>query len=226
MQAMKTDERIDSLRIRLRRQLFRWGIVPVLAVGFLSLGTSAVQASNIDPTTRQAELRLQGAMALAAAAFLAGFWIEGYRTATERVMRRIASRLGVPLRELTRDRLCAASEAVEHLIIDAHRQAVVLGWGAVVAVAVAAFAGMPPSHCAIVLVIALLDQLYMFSRQHHAVEVMAGVVTGELAEDAQELAKRDEFKPTLLQRFAMWFGWRPPLEPQTNPRKRRHKTRR
>ena len=214
--------RVERLRHRLRRQWWRWGLTPILAVGLLSLAASAVQASDIDPTTRRAELRLQAAMALAAAAFLAGFWLEGYRTATDKLLRRVASELGVSLGDLTREHLAASADIVEKILLDSHWHAILVGWVAATAVVVAAVAGMPLSHIAVVVVIAVLYELYLLSRQHHALEILTATLTGELVEEAQELARHDSFTPTWPQRVAMWFGWRPSLSPQISPRKRRH----
>ncbi len=226
MRAQYTDERLEALRTRLRRQWLRWGLLPVMAVGFLALAASAVYASDLDPKSRQAELRLQAAMALAAGAFLAGFWLEGYKTATDKVLRRVASRLKVGLGELTRGALSESPEIVEQVILEAHWQAIILGWGAATAVAIAALAGMSVAHCAIVILIALLYELYVLSRHHHALEVMEGSLTGELAEDAQEMVRQAEFKPTWPQRVAMVFGWRPSSGNDPKHRRRGHRSRR
>lgn len=226
MRARYTDDRIEALRTRLRRQWLRWGLLPVMAVGFLALAASAVHASDLDPKSRQAELRLQAAMALAAGAFLAGFWLEGYKTATDRVLRRVASRLSLGLGDLTRKALSEAPEIVEQVILEAHWQAIILGWGAATAVVIAALVGMSVAHCAIVIVIALLYELYVLSRHHHALEVMAASLTGDLAEDAREMARRDAFRPTWPQRVAMAFGWRPSTTNASRQRARRHESRR
>ncbi len=203
------DEYISDIRLRLRRQWLRVGLVPVLAVVLLALGTSAVHASNLEPHMRAAELRLQIAMAVAAAAFLVGFWLEGYRTDTGRVLRSVAKKRAVRLGELSSDDVMAARADVEKWVLEAHLEALGLGWAVASATLVAAFFGMPVKHCAIVATMAVLYELYVLSRHRHALELLWGIATGELAAEAHLLAAYDDFRPTPAQRIAMLFGWRP-----------------
>lgn len=217
----KANLHVQRTRLRLRRQWLRLGLLPVLGVVMLAIAASTVHAADADMSSRRVELRLQAAMALAAAAFLAGFWLEGYRTDGARILRSVARDSGKQLGDLTRELVAAYAQQVEDLIVEAHWQALAFGWAAALVTAVAALVGMPVGHCVIVGCIAVLYQLYLLSRHWHAVELMAAVASGDLAAEAQILAAQSELKLTLPQRLAMLFGWRPRPRAQGNPGKRR-----
>ncbi|MCD6350909.1 MAG: hypothetical protein J7M26_02210, partial [Armatimonadetes bacterium] len=131
-------------------------------------------------------------------------------TATDRVLKRVAAEAGVSLGELTPAVLADSADQIERLVLDAHWQAVLLGWGAATAMVVAAVVGMSSTNLLIVVTIVVLYELYLLSRHEHAVELLAGALTGELAEDAREMAAQAEISLTWPQRVASWFGWRPP----------------
>ena len=228
MRQRSVPEAVLDFRLRLRRKWLRWGLLPVLALALLGVGASAVFAAPDEPMGRAAELRLQFAMALAAAAFLAGFWTEGYLTSVDKILAKVARAKGKKFRELTREDIQSAAGMVEEILERAHWDAIILGWMVGAAVIVGALAGMPWKHCLVVVLVAVLYELYLFSRHWHASEVMASTLSGDLFYDARVLAAQQDFKPTPWQRVAMFFGWRPDFSAQVDmdDTGRRHKARR
>ncbi len=212
---MNRSHAIDEAAIfrqRLRRKWLRWGLLPVFVLALLGVGTSVVFAAPDSATGRAAELRLQFAMALAAAAFLAGFWTEGYLTSVDKILAKVAQVRRKALDELTREDLREAADAVQATLERAHWHAIVFGWMVGAAVVVGAAAGMPWKHCVVVTLVAVLYELYLLSRHWHAGEILAGTLSGDLVYDARVLAAQQRFQPTPLQRLAMILGWRPDYE--------------
>lgn len=207
--AEQLGERVSSLPRRLWSQWLRLGLVPALAAGLLALGAGAAHATPIQAGSRAQELQLQGAMAVVAALFLAGFWIEGWRTDTAHILLKLSRNVGKRLSELTARDLRESAVFVEKVALEAQRIALVLGWGAAVVPVGAALSGMPVAHVVIVTFLTLLYELYLLSRHRHAIEVVTLAASGDLAYEAAVLAKYLAFRPTVPQRVAMLFGWRP-----------------
>ena len=204
-------EQIEAFRRRLRRKWLRWGLLPVFVLALLGIAASAVFAAPDSASGRAAELRLQFAMALAAAAFLAGFWTEGYLTSADKILERLAREKGKDLAELTREDVLQSLPIVKNMLERAHWNAIVFGWMVGAAVIVGAVAGMPWQHCLVVVLIAVLYELYLFSRHWHAVEILASAASGDLAYDAFVAAALQRFQPNVWQWILMRFGWRPDL---------------
>ncbi|MCX7598496.1 MAG: hypothetical protein N2512_06455 [Armatimonadetes bacterium] len=218
-------ERFSSLPRRLWSQWLRLGLAPTMAAGLLALGAGAAHATPIQEGSRGQELQLQGAMAIVAALFLAGFWIEGWRTDTTRILLGLSRALRKQLSDLTPRDLCESAADVERVAVEAQRTALMLGWGAALVPVVAAVAGMPVAHIVVVAALALLYELYLLSRHRHAVEVVSLAASGDLAYEAAILAKYLAFRPTVAQRVAMLFGWRPHFQLDSNPAVKRKSTR-
>jgi hypothetical protein len=167
-------------------------------------------------------------MACAAAAFLAGFWWEGYRASVDKLLLHLTRRRGLSLERITSQEIQAAAEDLEELLTEAHGQALVVGWLVSLSGLVGALAGLPPVHAAVVVVMAGAYQLYLFSRHAHAADVVGAAASGELSHEAGLWARRRAFRPAWPQRVAMWLGWRPRLQAEGNPvpitsrKKRRH----
>lgn len=217
--AEQLGERVSSLPRRLWSQWLRLGLVPTLAASLLALGAGAAHATPIQAGSRAQELQLQGAMAIVAALFLAGFWIEGWRTDTTHILLKLSRTIGKRLSELTARDLCESAVFVERVAVEAQRTALMLGWAAAVVPVGAALAGMPVAHVVIVTVLALLYELYLLSRHRHTIEVVALAASGDLAYEAAVLAKYLAFRPTVPQRVAMLFGWRPHFQRDEAPAK-------
>ena len=216
---------LSSLPRRLWGQWLRLGLAPTVAAALLALGAGVAHATPIQEGARSQELQLQAAMAVVAGLFLAGFWVEGWRTDTARILLALSRSLGKNLSELTAEDFRANAAAVERIAVEAQRSALMLGWGAALVPVVAALGGMPLPHVLIVAALALLYELYLLSRHRHAVEVVCLATTGDLVYEASVLAKHLAFRPTLLQRVAMVFGWRPRFQPDDERAPRRKSTR-
>lgn len=217
-------DRLSTLPRRLWNQWLRLGLAPTMAAALLALAAGAAHATPIQEGARSQELQLQAAMAVVAALFLAGFWIEGWRTDTARILIGLSRALGKPLSELTPTDFSENVAAVERIAVEAQRTALMLGWGAALVPVVAAVGGMPTPHVLIVAVLALLYELYLLSRHRHAIEVVSLAANGDLVYEASVLAKQLAFRPTALQRVAMIFGWRPHFQPSDDHAPRRKST--
>ena len=182
-------EQSEELVRRLRRQWLRWGLLPTLSVCLLALAASAVQAAPADLSPRQMELRIQLVMAIAAAAFLTGFWLEGYCTAVDKLLRALARRRGLDLSKIEPAQLKLAAGDAADIIRSAHSSALIIGWALAVLPLVQAFFRCGIGHVAIVSLMALCYQGYLLSRHHHYMEAFEGIASGALASHARELVR-------------------------------------
>ncbi len=173
----------------MRRQWLRWGLLPTLTMCLLALAASAVQAAPADLSPRQVELRIQLVMAIAAAAFLTGFWLEGYCTAVDNLLRAIAKRRALDLAKLEPAQLKHAADEAANLIRSAHSSALIIGWALAFLPLVQAFFRCGTGHVAIVSLMALCYQGYLLSRHHHYLEAFHGIASGALAAHARELVR-------------------------------------
>jgi hypothetical protein len=202
----------SELNSALKRQWLVWGLLPVTVAGALATGIAAMGGALLIHGSRPQEVQLQALMALVAAAFLAGFWVEGYRTATDRIVIKLAVALDKTVGEMSAADFREHADVVREIVAEAHWSALLLGWAAAVVPVVAALAKLPVVHVGIGAVVAELYILYVLSRHHHAVEVVEAAESGDLVAEAEALARFRAFQPTALQRVWMLFGWRPTLE--------------
>lgn len=214
-------ERITTLSATLKRQWLLWGLLPVTAAAAASIVLSAVVGRPLsEHISRAQEVHLEAAMALVAAAFLAGFWVEGIRTATDRIILKLAETLGKPLDELKAVDFRESVAAVQTIALEAHWTALLLGWAGAAVPLVAAVTRMPADHVAVVAIMSELYILYVLSRHHHEIEVVDAADSGLLADEAAALARFRAFEPTPMQRIGLFLGWRPTLEPEPKPKKK------
>jgi hypothetical protein len=217
--------RTTELSAALKRQWLVWGLLPVSVAGAVAVALSIVQGSPLLHGNRPQEVQLQAAMALVAAAFLGGFWVEGFRTATDRIVIRLAQALNKSLGDLAPADFRESAGTVEAIVAEAHWSALLLGWAGAVVPLVAAIAKMPANNVAVVALMSELYILYVLSRHHHALEVVDAAEHGELAAEAEALAQFRAFQPTMLQRIGLLLGWRPTFQPLP-PKKEKKKTKR
>jgi hypothetical protein len=201
-----------ELNSALKKQWLMWGLLPVSVAGVIAYFWASMNGTPIVHGVRAQEVQLQAAMALVAAAFLAGFWVEGYRTATDRIVLKLAEALNKSVGELAAVDFRESVEAVQAIVAEAHWSALLLGWAGALVPLVAAAAKMPAENVAVVAFMSEIYILYVLSRHHHALEVVDAAEHGDLAVEAEALAQFRAFKPTPLQRVGLFLGWRPTFQ--------------
>ena len=180
---------IEALRRHLTYRWISWGIVPLLVcalvVGVLALwGVDGPVEGK-----QQTRLAFEIVLGVSAAVFLAGFYIDGHWTGSQRLARRIFREAGgdddrnpASWAQSTAHRTALQEQADIALnSIRASADAITLMGSAIGLVAiVTVIMGLPSVHALQILVLGLAYQFFVFSRHHYYIRIAEAALDGQL----------------------------------------------
>ncbi|MGI5819049.1 MAG: hypothetical protein ACOX9R_13250 [Armatimonadota bacterium] len=180
---------IDSLREHLMRRWVTWGIAPLLLCALITGLLALWGPDGPIEGKQQTRLAFEIVFAVAAAVFLAGFYIDGHWTQAERLAKKIYRAAGGNEERNPRSwaqsgahRSALRSEAAIALSsIRASADAITLmgitiGLVAIVSVVM----GLPGEHAAQLLLLGACYQLFIFSRHPYYIRLAEAALDGQL----------------------------------------------
>ena len=180
------DSRIEQAKRTMLRTWLMWGLVPLAVSALLMSAVSTVWASPISADEHTIERGFQAVLAICAGLFLAGFWLDGKWTHSERLATRIWLAAGGEEFVPTRSQLAAQAEIAFKTIATSTTALTVIGGAIAVAAVISAWAGLGMGQCAQLVLLGLCYQLFVLSRHPYYNEVLTAAARGELVvpEDA------------------------------------------
>ncbi|MFW5869159.1 MAG: hypothetical protein ACOCX2_15140 [Armatimonadota bacterium] len=191
----REQEQIDSLQDHLMRRWFAWGIMPLLACALLVGALALWGPEGPIEGKQQTRLAFEIVFGVAAAVFLAGFYIDGHWTNRQRVAHKIYEAAGGnedrnpaswaqsgAHRSALRDNAEIALNSIR-----ASADAITLMGGTIGLVAiVSVLMGLPGAHVVQVLIMGACYQLFIYSRHPHYMELAEEALDGRLIPPKRE----------------------------------------
>lgn len=188
-------EQIDSLQEHLMRRWATWGIMPLLACALIAGALALWGPDGPIEGKQQTRLAFEIVFGVAAAVFLAGFYIDGHWTNRQRVASNIYEAAGGsedrnPIswaqsgahRTALRDNAEIALNSIR-----ASADAITLMGGTIGLVAiVSVLMGLPGAHAVQILVIGGCYQLFIYSRHPYYLRLAEDALDGQLLPPKQE----------------------------------------
>ncbi len=174
--------KLERLRRRLRHTWLVWGVAPLGIFMLLMLGMSAVEAHQTQPAEAsqiQIERKFKAALALSALLFFVGFSLDGRWTDAERLGQRIYKAAGGdgmrPIRTQLAARADLAFKCIDSSVNALTAIGLVMGL-----IAVLTTLALQLTYGLQLLVLAIIYQVFIFSRHPYYDEVLQAAVRGEL----------------------------------------------
>jgi hypothetical protein len=164
----------------LQRTWLLGGIVPLLIAAVASLAVSTMAKTNAGIDSHVIERGFQGMLALCAALFLTGFWLDGRWTHSERVALRVHAAAGGNGVQPKRPQLAAQADVATATVEGSHRALVLIGSAIAAAAVISTWAGLGVGGGAQILLVGLAYQLFIYSRQAYYQELLSAAMSGEL----------------------------------------------
>lgn len=173
--------RVIQARDKMMRTWLMWGMLPLVASALLTFTISVAWAKPLQGVdVHNIERGFQAVLAICASLFLAGFWLDGKWTNSERIAQRIWKAAGGGQFSPTRAQLAAHSDIAFKTIGSSVNALTFMGAAMAVAAVVAVWAGLGIAEGAQVLLLGLAYQFFVFSRQPYYEEVLEAASRGEL----------------------------------------------
>jgi hypothetical protein len=182
---------MQAVNRQLRIMWVRWGLIPLGCALILLVVTSMLRHTvPLSPQPEQLALGFKGVMAVGAALFLLGFWLDGRRTEAQRVAKMIwVASGGNGHRPAKRDLIDHADLAMNSLVRST-RALTVIGLLIGLAAVLASLAGLKFDYSIQILLLALAFQLFIYSRHPYYRELMEAALRGDLIVEEKPLEKR------------------------------------
>ena len=177
----EADTTVSTAMAVILRAWLMGGILPLAACALLTFAVSAVWASPLEADEHNIERGFQAVMAVCAALFLTGFWLDGKWTQSDRIAASIWQAAGGDESVPTRSSQLAVHADVAFRSIRSSASALIGIGGAIAAAAViSAWAGLNLGQGAQLVVLGVCYQLFVFSRFPYYQEVLTAAAHGEL----------------------------------------------
>ena len=191
-------EPIEILRQHLLRRWINWGIVPLLICAAITLLLALWGPQGPIEGKQQTRLGFEVVFGIAAAVFLAGFYIDGHWTGAERVARKIYEAAGgndgrhpkswassgahrSALRSSAQIALGSIRASADAITL----MGIAIGLTAIVSVLM----GLPSDHAIQILLMGAAYQLFIFSRHPYYIRLAEAALNGELLPRADDEEK-------------------------------------
>ncbi len=180
---------IESLREHLMHRWITWGIAPLCICAVVTIAVIAWGPTGFVYGKQQTRLAFEIVLGCGAAVFLAGFYIDGHWTSSERLARVIFQAAGgnehrspKSWAQSTAHRSALQSQAPIALdSIRASADAITIMGVAIGLIAiVSVLMGLPAVHSIQILLLGLCYQLFVFSRHPHYMRLAEAAVEGQL----------------------------------------------
>jgi len=174
------DDHVAEIITGLRRTWFIGGVIPLLVAAVIALlvGMMVQLNTTIDP--HNLERGFLAVLAVSAALFLTGFWLDGYWTHSERLARRIHTAVGAEGFSPSRSQLAAKADIAISTVTSSHNALVFIGGAIGIAAIISAAAGLGIAGSIQILLIGFAYQLFILSRQTYYHELLTAALRGEL----------------------------------------------
>lgn len=176
------DHKLNQMRRRLRHTWLMWGLAPLGIFVLLMLGMSAVHADAAQSANGpqiQIERKFKAALAVSALLFFIGFSLDGRWTDAQRLGQRVYRAAGGngmrPTRSARAAQADLAFSSIESSVNALTAIGLIMGL-----IAVLATVGLQLTYGLQLLVLAIIYQLFVFSRHPYYNEVLQAAVRGEL----------------------------------------------
>lgn len=195
-------ETIEDLKEHLMRRWVTWGIVPLLVCALVT-GALALWGP-VGPISGKQQVRLafEIVFGIAAAVFLAGFYIDGHWTNAERLAKKIYRAAGGnpdrnprswaqsgAHRSALRDEAEIALDSIRASADAITLMGLAIGLVAIVSILM----GLPGDHTVQILLLGACYQLFIYSRHPHYIRLAEQALDGLLLPPAED---RDEDRPS------------------------------
>lgn len=180
---------IDALREHLLHRWVTWGLAPLVACAVITLLLATFAPFGPIEGKQAIRLAFEIVLGVAAAVFLAGFYIDGHWTDADRLARKVYAAAGgdetrapASWAQSAAHRSALQSNAdIALASIRASADAITLMGGAIDLVAiVSVIMGLPTVHAVQILLLGLFYQLFVLSRHPYYVDVAEAALRGEL----------------------------------------------
>jgi len=189
--ADKTEIKLRVTRQQLRRTWLTWGLLPLVVCLLLTLAVDAVEASDFSMKPRQLELNFQAIFAISAMLFLVAFTIDGHRTNSQRLARRIANLVKQDGRRLKADTLAEYAPVVFNSVAGSSLTLTLAGVAIAFSAVIAAAIGLGIYYALLILALAAEYQLFVLSRHPYYMDIIEAAAAGRLVPDTDEDGKTD-----------------------------------
>jgi hypothetical protein len=188
-------EQIESLHEHLMRRWVTWGIAPLLACALIAGAAALWAPEGPIEGKQQTRLAFEIVFGVAAAVFLAAFYIDGHWTNSQRLAQKIYDAAGgnedrnpTSWAQSGAHRSALREEAGIALdSIRASADAITLMGGTIGLVAiVSVLMGLPGAHAVQILIMGACYQLFIYSRHPHYIEVAEEALDGRLLPPKQK----------------------------------------
>ena len=198
-------EPIKGLRQHLLRRWINWGVVPLVICAVITLLLAMWSPSGPIEGKQQTRLAFEIVFGIAAAVFLAGFYIDGHWTSAERVAKKIYLAAGGEdarhpkswAQSGAHRSALRSSAAIALSSIRASADAITLMGIAIGLVAiVSVLMGLPTDHAIQILLVGVCYQGFIYSRHPYYIRLAEAAIGGELLPRADDEDK-DEAQRTV-----------------------------
>ena len=191
----REQEQIESLQEHLIRRWVTWGIVPLLVCALITGALALWGPEGPIEGKQQTRLAFEIVFGVAAAVFLAGFYIDGHWTNRQRLAKKIYKAAGgnkernpASWAQSGAHRSALREEADIALdSIRASADAITLMGGTIGLVAIVSILmGLPGAHAVQILIMGACYQLFIYSRHPHYEELAEDALDGRLLPRQEE----------------------------------------
>jgi len=181
------EKKWHQLQQRLSNIWLFWGVFPlgIVIVLMLALAGPAASASTAG-TTQQEHLiikrRAEAIMAVSALLFFVGFSLDGRWTDDERIGGRILRAAGGDQFRPTRDQLASHAEQAFHAVNRSVNMLTGIGLAMALLVIGAVVIGLPLLNAGQLLLLAVIFQVFTFSRHSYYSDLVYAAISGELCD--------------------------------------------
>lgn len=174
------DPRVTEFQRHARRVWTIWGLAPLGVSTLLVLVVSQAVASpeNVDPHIL--DHGLQAVLAISAGLFLAGFYLDGRWTNSERLARSVFKAAGGDQFVPSRTQLAAQADGVFKAVSSSLTLLVAIGAAIAVSAVISSLAGLGLAGGVQILIVGVAYQLYLLSRFPYYQELLSAAAQGEL----------------------------------------------
>lgn len=181
------DPRVAETMERVQRTWLMWGVLPLVVAAMLMFAVSAVWASPSTADAHDVERGFHAVLAVCAALFLAGFWLDGRWANSERLALRIWQAAGGEEFTPTRSQLAAQADLAFRSITSSANILAALGGAMAVAAVLSVGAGLGLGEGVQIILMGLCYQIFLFSRHPFYREILEAAARGELVVPAEDL---------------------------------------
>lgn len=190
----ETDARVVEARRWMQRTWLMWGLAPLLVATMLMAAVSAVWAGPVTTDEHTLERGFHAVLAVCAALFLAGFWLDSRWTHSERIAWRIWSAAGGDEFTPSRTQLGAQAETALKTTASSVTALTIIGAAIAFTAVISVWAGLGIGEGFQLILMGVCFQLFVLSRHPYYEELAAAAVRGELAPPQDESDRNPKTK--------------------------------